>query len=84
MDPITIYSTNWCPDCYRAKSFLKERGIAFTEVNIEEDPDGEEIVIRANNGKRKVPTLEVGGRYFSCSPFNAEKLASELNVPLNR
>jgi hypothetical protein len=25
----------------------------------------------------------VGERYFACSPFNAVKLALELNVPLN-
>jgi len=83
MEPITMYSSTWCPDCRRAKIFLKERGVAFKEVNIEEDPEGEEIVIRANNGKRKVPTLKVGERYFACSPFNAQQLADELKIPLN-
>ena len=84
MEPITMYSAFWCPDCRRAKTFLKERGIAFREIDIEMNPDAEEIVIKANGGKRKVPTLEVGGRYFSCSPFNAADLAEELNIPLNR
>ncbi len=83
MEPIVMYSTNWCPDCRRAKSFLKERGVDFREVNIEEDPSGEEIVIKANNGKRTVPTLEVEGHYFACSPFDAGQLAEELNIPLN-
>ena len=83
MEPITMYSTNWCPDCWRAKSFLKARGVPFREVNIEEDPSAEKIVIEANNGKRTVPTLEVGGRYFACSPFDAEQLAEELNTSLN-
>lgn len=84
MEAITMYSTAWCPDCRRAKSFLKERGVEFSEVNIEEDEAGEEIVMRANNGKRKVPTLKVGERYFACSPFNPIQLASELNIPLNK
>jgi mycoredoxin len=84
MEPITIYSTGWCPDCRRAKSFLKERGVEFQEVNIEDDPDAEEIVLRANQGKRRVPTVKVGDRYFACSPFNAQKLADELDIPLNR
>lgn len=83
MASITMYSTTWCPDCRRAKAFLKERGVEFREVDIEKDPAAEEIVIKANNGKRKVPTLEVGGRYFACSPFNPDQLASELNIPLN-
>ena len=84
MEPITIYSTGWCPDCRRAKSFLKERGVHFHEVNIEKDEKGEEIVLRANNGKRKVPTLKVGERYFACSPFSARQLAEELKIPLKK
>jgi mycoredoxin len=84
MESITIYSTTWCPDCRRAKAFLKERGVEFREVDIEQDPTAEEIVIKANHGKRKVPTLHIGDRYFACSPFNAVELAAELNIPLNR
>lgn len=83
MDRITIYTTTWCPDCRYAKAFLRERGIDYREVNIEQDESAEEIVLKANKGLRKVPTLEVGGRYFACSPFDAEELAAELNIPLN-
>jgi len=83
MDPITMYTTEWCSDCRRAKSFMKDRGVAFREVNIEDDPEAAALVMKMNNGKRKVPTLEIAGRYFACSPFNAQQLADELNVPLN-
>jgi mycoredoxin len=82
-EPITMYTTQGCPDCHRAKTFLKERGVAYREVNIEEDESAEEIVIRANDGKRKVPTFEVAGRFFACSPFDPNQLAAELNIPLN-
>jgi len=78
-----MYTTRGCPDCYRVKYFLKQRGVAFREVNIEEDETAEAIVITANRGKRKVPTLKVGDRYFACSPFNPVQLARELGVPLN-
>jgi glutaredoxin len=83
MEPIMMYSTAGCPDCRRAKNFLMEHGVAFEEVNIEENPAGEEIVFRANHGRRRVPTLKVGERYFACSPFNAQLLADELKIPLN-
>jgi mycoredoxin len=83
MEPITMYTTTWCPDCRRVKSFLKQRGVAYHEVNIEEDETAEAIVLKANKGKRKVPTLKVGERYFACSPFNPVQLATELKVPLN-
>lgn len=78
-----MYCTTWCPDCRRAKDFLKRRGIEFDEINIEDDPDSEDIVIAANNGKRKVPTIKVGNRFFACSPFNPLLLAEELKIPLN-
>jgi glutaredoxin len=83
MEPVTMYTAAWCPDCRRAKSFLKERGVPYREVNIEEDESAEETVVKANNGKRKVPTLEVSGRFFACSPFDPDRLAAELNIPLN-
>ena len=83
MEPITIYTTGWCADCRYTKAFLQERGVAYREVNIEEDEAAEDIVLKANNGLRKVPTLEVDGRYFACSPFDPEELAEELNIPLN-
>jgi mycoredoxin len=83
MEPITMYTTTFCHDCRRLKSFLKQRGIPYREVNIEEDESAEAIVLEANKGKRKVPTLKVGERYLACSPFNPVELASALNVPLN-
>jgi len=84
MSNVTMYTTSWCPDCRRAKSFMQARGIAFREVNIETDESAEDVVIEANKGKRKVPTFEIGGRYFACSPFNPVQLADELGIPLNQ
>jgi glutaredoxin len=83
MEPVVIYSTTWCPDCRRAKHFLKDRGVEFREVNIEDDPDAEDLVLRVNHGRRKVPTIQKGEHFFACSPFNPAKLASELNLPFH-
>ncbi len=83
MSEITMYTTNWCGDCRRAKQFLKERGVGFSEVNIDEEPDAEDLVLEVNQGRRKVPTIKVDERYFACSPFDPYQLASELNIPLN-
>jgi mycoredoxin len=83
MELVTMYTTSWCPDCWRAKSFLKARGVGFREINIEGNPSAEEIVLKANDGKRRVPTLEIDGRFFACSPFDAEQLADDLGIPLN-
>lgn len=83
MADITIYSTTCCGDCRRVKQFLSERGIAFREVDIDETPEAEAIVLRVNNGRRKVPTIETDGRFFACSPFDPYRMAEELQIPLN-
>lgn len=53
----TMYSTPWCGYCRRLKSQLGREGIAFEEVDIEEQPEAAEIVEKANNGSQTVPTL---------------------------
>jgi mycoredoxin len=75
-----MYATKWCGDCRRARLFLKEKRIAYEELDIDADPEAAKFVKQANDGKRKVPTFDVEGRVFSCSPFNAEQLSRELNL----
>jgi mycoredoxin len=43
------------------KSFLKGRGIPYQEVDIEDDDQAAEYVMRVNRGYRSVPTLDIGG-----------------------
>lgn len=79
-----MYCTSWCVDCRLAKQFLKDRGVSFVEVNIDEEPDAEDLVFEVNEGRRKVPTIKVGERFFACSPFDPYLLSSELKIPLNK
>ncbi len=54
---ITMYTTDWCPDCWRAKKVMDSLRVAYTEINISNDEEAIEAVIRLNNGYRSVPTL---------------------------
>jgi mycoredoxin len=80
MPTIRMYHTTWCPDCWYAKRFLDERSIAYESINVDEQPEAASLIIEKNNGKRKVPTFEVEGRWFSASPFNPDHLAEQLNL----
>jgi mycoredoxin len=75
-----MYTTPWCSDCRRAKQFLRIRQVPFEEIDIEVHPEAEEFVRLANDGRSKVPTFDVGGRTFHCSPFDTQKLAQELGI----
>ena len=61
---ITVYSTTWCPDCHRAKAYLNSKGVEYTEIDIEKQPDTAAIVRAHNNGKNVVPTFEIDGSYY--------------------
>jgi glutaredoxin len=84
MEEITMYGTSWCVDCRRAKQYMMDRGVKFVEVDIDEDVDAEDLVLQVNEGRRKVPTIKVGERFFACSPFDPYQLSSELKIPLNK
>lgn len=80
MAQIKMYTTTTCGDCRNAKRFLKEQGVAYEEINIEETEGAAEYVMSLNDGKRKVPTFEVDGRTFNLSPYDERKLRAELGL----
>lgn len=54
---IVMYTTNWCPDCWRAKQVMSAMKVAYEEINISQDDDAVERVMALNNGNRSVPTI---------------------------
>jgi glutaredoxin 3 len=40
MRKITVYSTDACSFCTRAKTLLDARGLEYSEINLARDPDG--------------------------------------------
>lgn len=78
---IIMYTTSWCSDCHRAKYLLDEYGIAYTAVDVEQDPVALEFVKRVNNGRRVVPTIVLPDQTILVEPSNAllaEKVGFEL------
>lgn len=56
---VTVYGADWCGDTVRAKRHLKNRGIAFDFIDVDEDSAGEKKVIEFNKGKRRIPLVEI-------------------------
>lgn len=54
---MTIYSTTWCGDCIRLKSALDRSGVAYREIDIEQDSSAADFVVRVNDGNQSVPTV---------------------------
>ena len=59
MKKITIYTTPYCPFCVRAKELLKKKNIDFKEIDLSEDPEKFDEMIKKSNGARTVPQIFV-------------------------
>jgi mycoredoxin len=55
---LTMYTTTWCGYCFRLKTALKASGIAYDEVDIEDDPAAADFVGSVNGGNHTVPTVK--------------------------
>ena len=78
---ITMYGAYWCPDCRRSKHFLGEHQIPYRWVDIEQDSEGEQLVIEANHGRRIIPTLVFEDGSILVEPSNAD-LAAKLGLKM--
>lgn len=58
---IVMYCTAWCPDCKRARRWLGERNLPYTEVDITRTPGAEAQVKRWANGNAITPTFDIDG-----------------------
>lgn len=57
---ITVYSTDFCSFCTRAKALLEARGLEYEEINLERDPDGRAELVR-RTGMVSFPQILIDG-----------------------
>ncbi len=76
---IVMYATGWCPYCQRARGLLAKKGVAFTEIDVEEDGKLREEMI-ARSGKRTVPQIFIGEKHVGgCDDLFALDGSGELD-----
>ena len=56
---IILYCTPWCPACRRAKRFLQQYDLDYTDVDITKVYGAAEQVMEWANGNRTTPTFDV-------------------------
>lgn len=83
MAKVEIYSTMFCPYCARAKSLLQRKGVAFINIDINEETDRRDEMIRRAGGRRTVPQIFIDGEHVGGSDdLVALDRAGKLDVKL--
>lgn len=74
---VTVYSTNSCPWCVKAKDFLKQNNVEYKEVNVAEDPKGLQDM-EEKSGQRGVPVIDANGTIIV--GFDRDALKAALKI----
>jgi len=61
---VIMYSTGFCGYCDRARALLQRKGIAVTEIKVDEDASQRDAMIKRAGGRRTVPQIFVGERHI--------------------
>lgn len=75
---VIMYCRSWCGDCRRARAWLQEHDIPFTEVDVDDDPGAHAVAAGLNDGRLHTPTFEIGDGV--CVDFRPQKLKELLGI----
>jgi len=64
MAQVEMYATGWCPYCAMARALLAKKGVAYTEINVDAEPQRRAEMVRRAHGGRTVPQIFIDGEHI--------------------
>ncbi len=77
MPKVKIYTTPTCVYCITVKNFLKEKGVDFEEIDVFEDKEAGDEMIK-KTGQMGVPVVEIGEEMIL--GFDKDKISKALGI----
>lgn len=75
---IVMYCTKWCPDCRRARLWLAEKKLQYTEVDVMSTVGASEQIRKWAGGNLVTPTFDIDGKIVI--DFDEAKLSKVLGM----
>lgn len=83
MQPVELYTTELCGFCHAAKRLLTSKGVSFSEVNLNAQPEHRAEMMQRANGGRTVPQIFIGTTHVGgFDELNALNRAGKLDALL--
>ncbi|OZG71783.1 glutaredoxin 3 [Hahella sp. CCB-MM4] len=77
--PVTIYTTQFCPYCIRAKRLLESKEVGFDEIKVDFDA-AKRGEMTERSGRRTVPQIWIGDQHIGgCDELYALERAGSLD-----
>ncbi len=61
MSDIRVYGAHWCGDTRATRAHLDSLGVKYEYLDVDLEPDAKAWVAEQNDGKQKLPTLDIRG-----------------------
>jgi len=72
MAQITVYSSDYCPYCHRAKALLRERGVTHWEEIVVDGRPEVRAAMAQQVGRTSVPQIFINGQHVGgCDDLHA-------------
>ena len=80
---ITVYSSDWCPFCTRAKMLLDQKGATYQEIKVDTQPDKRAEMTKLS-GRTSVPQIFIGKTHVGgCDDLYALERQGQLDTLLS-
>jgi glutaredoxin len=76
VEGVIMYCTPWCPECRRARAFLRRNNIEYVEVDVSRDRKAAEALRKWTGGPETTPSFNLNGTVQI--GFNEEAIALAL------
>lgn len=84
MAKVEVYSSMWCPFCYRAKQLLKKKGVTFEEIDVDGSPAVRAAMRERAGGRHTVPQIFINDNGIGgCDELYALESQGKLDELLN-
>jgi glutaredoxin 3 len=74
---VIVFSTPTCSYCTAAKSYFRQKGVKFRDVDVSKDPAAARDMVR-RSGQQGVPVIDIGGKIIV--GFDRPKINQMLGI----
>ena len=77
---VEIYTKAFCPYCWRAKTLLESKGVAYQEISVDFGGELKQAMVERARGRTTVPQIFIGEQHVGgCDDLMALDRAGKLD-----